>query len=303
MKKRQELSVLIPAYNHNCTPLVDSLVKQVTNDMTVEIIVAEDGSTLTDALKANAAIARMPHCRYIPRKENVGRAAIRNFLARESRYQWLLFLDCDMEIKDNHFLQRYLEAETSSPVIDGGIGVIEQPELEKCNLRYRYERAEQPRHTAEQREKNPYRSFRTTNFMISREVMLANPFDERFHHYGYEDVLFGKELRKAGITIAHIDNPTWLLELETNPDFLAKTEESLRTLYCFRNELKGYSRLLTAIYGIHIPLVKQLLKAVHLLFSPLTRRNLCGKRPSLWLFKFYKSGYYLTLESKKGEKG
>ncbi len=38
--------------------------------------------------------------------------------------------------------------------------------------------------------------------------MLRCPLDERFHHYGYEDVLFGEShYRRSVITIVHIDNP------------------------------------------------------------------------------------------------
>lgn len=294
-----ELSILIPAYNYCCTEMVASLVSQIPQGVAVEIIVAEDGSTDKAALEGNTAIAAMPHCRYIVRKENVGRAAIRNFLAQQSRHQWLLFMDCDMQIADNRFLARYIEACSLCPVIDGGIDVAEQPALEKTSLRYRYERAERSRHSAEQRGQNPYRSFRTTNFVISREVMLAHPFDERFVHYGYEDVLFGKKLWQEGIGIAHIDNPTVLVDLETNPVFVAKTEESLRTLYCFRQDLRGYSRLLTALEGIHIGAVKGLIRVAYRLLGSPMRRNLCGRRPSLLLFKLYKAGYYLALEQNK----
>jgi hypothetical protein len=124
--------------------------------------------------------------------------------------------------------------------------------------------------------------------------MRAYPFDERFRYYGYEDVLFGKQLRAAHITITHIDNPMGFCTFESNPDFVAKTEEGLRTLCQFRKELRGYSHLLTLVDGIHIPLILWIIRLSHRLFGGLIRRNLCGTHPSLRLFSLYKLGYFLT---------
>jgi hypothetical protein len=125
--------------------------------------------------------------------------------------------------------------------------------------------------------------------------MLKYPFDERFRHYGYEDVLLGKILRQHRIRIEHIDNPLGFCTFETNAGFVAKTEEGLQTLYRFRDDLRGYSRLLTFVSGIHIPLILSLIHLWHRMFGKAERRNLCGSRPSLFVFKLYRLGYYLTL--------
>lgn len=290
----KQLSILIPVYNYDCTVLIEELVRQ-TDDYDCEIIVAEDGSTDPHALKANSAIAEMERCRYLKRDANVGRAAIRNLLARESTKPWLLFLDCDVKLKDCNFVANYLSADESSQVIDGGVDVEHNDEL-GGNLRYRYETEELPRHSAEQRSMNPYRSFRTTNFMVSRQVMLDHPFDERFRRYGYEDVLFGKQLRNAGISILHIDNAVNIDDLEPNDVFVRKTEESLETLHTFKDDLRGYSRMITFAEGIHSRFVVGSIKIWHKVMGGMERRNLCGKRPNLTIFKLYKLGYYLTLE-------
>ncbi|MBR2233513.1 MAG: glycosyltransferase family 2 protein [Prevotella sp.] len=296
---KKELSILIPVYNYDCTQLAQGLCRQMAElelaeGARLELIVAEDGSSVADTLVANAQLATLPRCHYIRRNQNVGRAAIRNFLARQSQYQWLLFLDCDMQLPGDHFLRNYLCCE-GQDVVDGGFGVAEAPSLQGHNLRYSYEWSELKRHSVEQRRANPYRSFRTTNFMIRRDIMLNHPFDERFLHYGYEDVLFGKELKQHQIAITHIDNAMLLTDLETNDVFVSKTEEALRTLHQFRSDLRGYSRLLTLVEGIHLGVVRGLIKLVHRLAGPLLRRNLCGRHPSLRLFKIYKLGYYLTL--------
>jgi len=291
---KQELSILIPVFNYDCTHLVAQLC-HLTEGIEAEIIVAEDGSSDHRTLAANSRIHNLPRCRYICRKQNVGRAAIRNFLAHESRFKWLLFLDCDMEIPDEQFISRYLENDAQD-VIDGGFAVRENKDNGPHNLRYLYEWTEQERHNVYNRRKNPFRSFRTTNFMIRRDIIFAYPFNEKFRHYGYEDVFFGKCLKEQGFTIEHIDNAMILTDLEDNRTFIEKTEESLRTLYEFREELKGYSRLLTFVNGIHISTITKLIRLWHRLFGSLERRNLYSRHPSLKLFRLYKIGYYLNLK-------
>ena len=51
------------------------------------------------------------------------------------------------------------------------------------------------------RQQRPYQHFHTCNFVVSRDVMLTHPFDERFRRYGYEDVLFGKQLKQGKLQI------------------------------------------------------------------------------------------------------
>lgn len=296
---KQELSILIPVFNYDCTSLTGQLCRQVSMltercRSKIEIIVAEDGSTDLAALNANKAISEFPFCRYIRREVNVGRATIRNVLAQEAAYEWLLFLDCDMQVPNDKFLQCYMET-GGQEVIDGGFKVLRNDQMEGHNLRYTYEWYAQERHSVQQRRKCPYRSFRTTNFMVRRDIMLAHPFDERFLLYGYEDVLFGKTLKQHGIGIEHIDNSMMLADLEKNEVFVEKTEEALRTLHEFRNDLRGYSRLLIVVDGIHILLVHAVIRLWHRLFGSLERRNLCGNHPNLRIFSLYKIGYYLTL--------
>ncbi len=289
------LSILIPTYQQVCVELVNRLHKQaVALGLPFEILVADDGSTDQTCIAANRQISTLAHCRYIERKQNTGRAAIRNFLAQEATYAYLLYIDSDMTLIRPDFLQRYLDC-LPAQVVDGGVSItadsIEQQQL----LRYRYEKAEEPHHTASERQKKPYQHLHTANLLIAREVMLQHPFDERLRHYGYEDVLLGKALQRHRIPIIHIDNPMGFCTFESNADFVAKTEEGLHTLCSFRHDLRGYSRLLTLVSGIHIPAILWLIRLWHRLFGKIERRNLCGSRPYLSLFKLYRLGYYLNL--------
>ena len=289
------LSILIPTYNDLCVTLVDDLRQQAEEaDIDFEILVGDDGSTNTEVIEKNQKINEWPQCHYLRQAQNIGRAAIRNFLAKEAHYAWLLFIDSDMNMERADYLSKYLTME-GAEVIDGGVIIVGDADTLKGNLRYLYEKTSEQEHTAEKRQQHPYHDFHTANFLIRRDLMLAHPFDERFRHYGYEDVLFGKQLRADGIKIIHIDNPLGFSTFEENSQFILKTEEGLQTLHQFHADLRGYSRLLTLVEGIHLPIILNLIRCWHKLFGKWERKNLCGSHPSLRLFKLYKLGYYLKI--------
>lgn len=292
---KTELSILIPNYNNVCVGLVTTLQQQAgALGIGYEILVADDASPDKDTIETNQAINTLPHCRYIVKEQNTGSAATRNFLGRESRYHWLLFLDSDIDIPDSRFLERYV-TDGHEGVVNGGIKITDDDNL-KHNLRYLYEKSAEPAHTAERRQANRYHEFRSTNFLIDREVFEDSPFDERFTRSGYEDVLFGKMLKQRQVPITHIDNPVMMTEFEGNADYVAKIERSMKTLYKFRNELRGYSRILTIDQGIHIGVVRGVIRLWHRVFGGLERRILCGERPILKLFNIYRMGYYLCIK-------
>lgn len=289
------LSILIPTYNDLCFTLVGDLRQQAEKaGIDYEILVGDDGSTDAEVIEKNRKICKWPHCHYLIQIQNIGRAAIRNFLAKEAHHDWLLFIDSDMTIARVDYLSKYLAME-GSEVVDGGVIIGGDADTLKGNLRYLYEKTSEQEHTAEKRQQHPYQDFHTANFLIRRDLMLAHPFDERFRHYGYEDVLFGKQLRAKGVKITHIDNPLGFSTFEENTQFILKTEEGLRTLHQFQSDLRGYSRLLTLVEGIHLPIILSLIRCWHKLFGKWERKNLCGSHPSLRLFKLYKFGYYLKI--------
>ena len=290
------LSILIPTYNDRCKLLVRELRQQAEAALlTYEILVADDGSTDADVIRENSEISQWEHCTYLIQPHNIGRAAIRNLLAQKAQYPHLLFIDSDMTLLRSDYIYKYVAME-GADVIDGGVTICGNADELKNNLRYRYEIAAEQEHTVEKRQQNPYRDFHTANFLIRRELMLTHPFDERFRNYGYEDVLFGKQLRADHIGITHIDNPMGFSTFESNDAFISKTEEGMRTLHAFQKELRGYSRLLTWIDGIHFPVILSVIRYCHKVFGTLIRRSLCGHHPCLYLFNFYKIGYFLSLK-------
>ena len=337
---KEGLSILIPLYNQVGVALAMALSKQVeqcakeekkknegkgnandTISLGFEIIFADDGSADATARQRNAIIAQLPYCQYIERPKNVGRSAIRNFLAHTAHYSPLIFLDGDVAIKCGNFVQTYLAHRNDADVIIGTLHFSRmqvacdtaediightkrakeetkkttEPVLYDDNLKYRYEQQFLAKHPVKKRMQQPYASFRTTNFMVRRDLLLAYPFDETFHEYGYEDTLFGKQLKEHGATLIHLDNAATIADYEDNATFVAKTEESLRTLAAHAHQLQGYSTLLHTANKLKCLHLQSLIAFVFKLFKGLLHKNLCSNSPSVFLFNVYKLGYYVSL--------
>ena len=286
----KNLSILIPTYNDVCCQLVNDLQSQAAAlGIDYEIIVADDGSTDEAVLRQNRTINVLPYCRLLERGMNSGRAVIRNVLANEARYPWLLFIDSDMTVCRTDFIERYIS--TVGDVVYGGLVIRHTT---RQNLRARYELSRASEHTLERRRQSPYHDFHTANFMIRRDLMLTHPFDERFSRYGYEDVLLGKTLQMNAIGIEHIDNPLSFEIFESNAAFVSKTEEGLQTLYSFRHELRGYSRMID--FTEQHPVVSVLIRCWHHIAKKWERRHLCSNAPTLCVFTLYRLGYFLSLK-------
>ena len=337
---KEGLSILIPLYNQVGVALAMALSKQIeqcakeekkknegkgnandTISLGFEIIFADDGSADATARQRNAIIAQLPYCQYIERPKNVGRSAIRNFLAHTAHYSHLIFLDGDVAIKRGNFVQTYLAHRNDADVIIGTLHFSRmqvacdtaediightkrakeetkkttEPVLYDDNLKYRYEQQFLAKHPVKKRMQQPYASFRTTNFMVRRDLLLAYPFDETFHEYGYEDTLFGKQLKEHGATLIHLDNAATIADYEDNATFVAKTEESLRTLAAHAHQLQGYSTLLHTANKLKCLHLQPLIAFVFKLFKGLLHKNLCSNSPSVFLFNVYKLGYYINL--------
>ena len=295
-----ELSILIPTYNKVCVKLVKALHAQASSlpGLNYEIIVADDGSNVVSTVNDNRAINDLAGCRYIVREENAGRAAIRNYLARQAKYKWLLFIDSNMDVISDDYISRYINNVEETDVVYGGYKINTAQVHLRHNLRYMFETTGVQNGNHLLRQANPYRDFHTSNFIIRRTVMQDNPFDERFKFYGYEDVLFGKKLKEGDIPILHVDNPLGYDNFMDNASFVCKSEEACRTLYQFRDELRGYAKILDYADKLQECHLYPLCHMLFCIFHKPMRSILVGNRPSMFLFNLYKLLYYIQLSLK-----
>lgn len=289
------ISICIPIFNYDVRPLVSSLARQAKEqNAEVEIVCIDDHS--------DAQFEAMNHGVgdvYVKLPKNVGRAAIRNLFLKHTKGEWLLFLDNDSIVNDC-FLARYLVwLDKDTKVMVGGRIYDPKSDRPECHLRYRYG-VEVESRNEKSRRKEPYRSFMTNNFLIHREVLQQIGFDERINLYGHEDTLFGYRLEMAGIPILHIDNAVVNGEVETNADFVNKSEEAVKSLVTIYGFMQGDARfcqsvrLLRAYYSVcHWHLSGLVYAVFKLFYKPLRLLLVNGRCTSMAVFNFYKLGLFI----------
>lgn len=290
------LSILIPTHNYDCSRLVYDLETQLSEDD--EIIVGNDCSTDKSIVAKLNKIGNSGKSRLYTPSENqhpLGRAAIRNAMAREAKGEWLLFIDADAEVRSKTFIDDYLSATKFAPVVCGGTGNLSECPSPECRLRYDYEVEAEKRLTVERRREFPYAQLTTFNFLIRRDIFLSIEFDEKIREYGYEDTCFGFELKERGIAIHHIDNKLIHLGIEPSTVYLAKIETALRSLAKLEPEQRRQIRLSAFAMKLERYCLLGLVRYVFRLTKTQLRANLLDKHPNQKLFTFYKLGYYADL--------
>lgn len=260
-----------------------------------EVLVADDASTQFEVKAANCNIRQWDGCQLVELESNIGRARIRNFLAQQAQYPYLLFLDSDVQLVHSNYIQQYLQHDCD-PVVYGGVCIQPNEELARHNLRYRYELECEPRFSVEQRRVSPYQGFRTSNFLVKRDLLLAHPFDERIRHYGYEDVLFGRRLLSAGIPVTHVENPVAVDDFEPNDVFLRKTDEGLRTLQSMSAEMSEYTHILVWVEKLRKLHLSGIVLFLYRIAQGAIKRNLLGQSPNVKLYNIYRLCTYLALK-------
>lgn len=215
------LSILIPIYNFDITGLVKELELQCNrSEFPIEIICVDDASSEAYKLK-NRLIEQIPFVNYLELDTNIGRSKIRNLLARKSKYEFLLFLDCDSQIISGDFIKIYVEkvARRINHVIFGGTKYSATRPHREVLLHWHYGTKREAL-SAQRRSKDPYTHFHTNNFLTPRDLFLEYPLNEEIDGYGYEDLEWAFQLKAEQVPIMHINNPVLHLGLKDNKSFL-----------------------------------------------------------------------------------
>lgn len=293
----KNLSIAIPTRNDDCSQTVSKLLEQARRETSLdfEILIADDASDNAEVIRQLNIIGNQEGCRLIRLKENVGRAAVRNMLAREAKYDKVLFIDSGVDINNQDFLKTYILHANDADIVCGGWKTEVGAETAKANLRAKYELDCEKNHTPLQRNKHPYRSFRTVNFLVHKDILLNNPFPADMTGYGYEDVVFGKQAEKAGCTVLHIDNPVVYKSYEDNEAFVSKTIQSVNTLYIYRERIGQYSKLHSIAFRLRKLRLDSLMVFLYKQRSETWKKQLCGNCPSLRMLSLLKLGCYLSL--------
>lgn len=287
------ISVCIPIYNFDVRGLIADLVLEMDKlNAGCEIICIDDASD-DDFKNINGNFCDK-HGKYIQLYENVGRAQIRNLFGPYAKNDYLLFLDCDSLICRDNFIATYLEClKEEHLVICGGRKYPEEKPERHFMLRWRYGWKREIK-SVKYRRKKPHISFQTNNFLIHKELLAKMPFDGSITHYGHEDTLFGFMLKHVGVFIHHIDNPILNGEIETNSEFLAKSEDAVGNL-AYMNALLNQNKdfissvtLLRWYYRLRKLHCLFILRLMRFFCNKCIRKRLLSGRSSMRNFNLYK---------------
>lgn len=295
------ISILIPVRDFDIIALVYSMLNGMEKVPEFsEILVGDDGSS--DEYRKKYLTLSSDRVKIVVSEKNIGRAAIRNKLITEAKGDYLLFIDADTRVPGTAetYLRKWLEYIDSGRVICGGILYNQSsPGDPDKILRWKYG-IENEQKKSVLRNKHPHTNFSTFNVLIDASVFHKLRFYEELKHYGHEDTLFGYQLKKAGITILHVDNELVHEGLETNKDFLAKTKSSIQNLSYLYDNITDKKTFISTMQILRTYRVLRFLHATRILAGLFIRyrekmeRRLDSSNSSLLLFKMYKVSMFCT---------
>ncbi|MDL2247371.1 glycosyltransferase family 2 protein [Bacteroides sp. OttesenSCG-928-J23] len=293
------LSILIPTYNSPCLPLVNEvyrLANELNTECPFEILLGDDASD--ECMKVeNRKVNELPNCRFIEYTQNAGPAVVRNQLAREAKYPYLLYLDSDVYPASCSFISDYIASIVLKGVVCGGFVYKREVPEPQYALRYYYGIGVEEKSVALRR-KAPYSQFCSMNFMIPRDYMLDICFDESFH-LGYEDTYFGASLERKGVPVYHYNIPVYHQYKENTEAYLVKIKRAVKNLIGHEDALRPYVKLLSFHQTIKKLRLTSLAYWLFLCTEKKVVANLCSSKPSLRLFAFYKLGHLLRFYDEK----
>ena len=222
------LSILVPIYNVEVKKMITSLLEQCKKaKIDYEVICFDDKSRKAIKNKNQAVLQHLFKVNYVELSENIGRAKIRNWLAKAANGDRLLFLDCDSKIIRKDFVKTYIN--NSAPVIYGGRVYTKRKSNDSFTLHWEYGHKYESKEAIE-RSKLPYESFMSNNFLIDAQLFNEIGFNEDIIGYGYEDLVFAQDIKEKEIEILHIDNPVEHRFIDKNEAFMDKIDRSLINL-------------------------------------------------------------------------
>ncbi|MAV65370.1 MAG: hypothetical protein CMG00_09295 [Candidatus Marinimicrobia bacterium] len=184
------VSIIIPCYNgqaslNSCLKSIKGSIKNLPINYSAEIIVINDGSTdLTQKI-----LQKEKNIRVIVHNKNLGLSSARNTGIKHSKGNFLVFLDCDIDVKEN-WLPNMLDFFNQNNDIVGVTGNLKPlakkhlSRLEKYLFsNYRGSKKAGITHNLK------YKWFVFSNTIIKKEVIgTAGPFDKSLKKYGGEDI-------------------------------------------------------------------------------------------------------------------
>lgn len=284
---------MIPVYNYNVVTLVTTIHTQLQLcNIPFEIIVLDDASS-SEVTHKNDSILNLEFTTYVKSKDNLGRTKARQFLAKKSNYEWLLFLDADVEPKSELFISNYLEYINSKyEAVYGGFTYHKTAPESNYMLRWTYGKTHEQL-SATERNKRPYKVVISANFMIKKAVFIDVNSQIEQKGYGFDN-FFAALLKMKNVKVFHIDNEVYHLGIETSEAYLRKKEKAAETLLILHrnNRIESHQNDLLRVFIILKRYkLNRIFSIVYKRFKNPLKNNLFSNQPSMKLLQLYRISY------------
>ena len=287
------ISVLIPVYNYNVVSLVTTIHTQLQLcNIPFEIICLDDASS-SEVIHENDSISNLEFTTYIKSKDNLGRTNARQFLAMKANYEWLLFLDADVDPKSELFVSNYLKfIDSKYEAVYGGFAYHTTIPESNYMLRWTYGKTHE-QISATERNKRPYKVVISANFMIKKAVFIDVNSQIEQKGYGFDN-FFAALLKMKNVKVFHIDNEVYHLGIETSEAYLSKKEKAAETLLSLykNNRIDSHQNdLLRVFITLKRYKLNGIFSIMYKLFKNPLKNNLFSNHPSMKLLQFYRISY------------
>ncbi len=184
--KSRAIDIIIPVYN-GAPSIISNINRLLTlpyhRTWQVGIIVVDDGST--DSTASLIAEIESPRLRLLRLAKTSGRAAARDFGARNSGADYFLFLDCDCTPDFNNYLQDAIT------ILEEGANLIFGP-ISNCGTSsgfWAYYLTDVEKKRSKHALNGQWiNAITSANLLIERDYYYnAGGFNPEYRHYGFED--------------------------------------------------------------------------------------------------------------------
>lgn len=293
------LSVLIPFYGADPSELLRAVAAQAVQMAgAVEIVCADDASPDASIAAAVAeTVADLPvACTLLLAGRNRGRSLIRNLLAEQARGGHLLYLDGDMAVAQPDFLASYLTLIRNGEVgiAFGGFDMGLEADDDPAHDLHVWSSRRDHCLPAAVRQRNPEKYTYTSNLLVRRDLMLACPFSDAFHGWGWEDVDWAMRAAKLS-PILQIDNPAVHRGFSPAEVLLRKYRESVpnfRVLHArHRDAVERLPLFKASRIAARLPFPEIILRLLRWMVTdrhrilPMRQRDLALKLYRAWLYR------------------
>lgn len=287
------LSVLIPVFNRDVTLLVSSVASLLTKEkIASEIILLDDASELSYHHN-NEKLTEQDFILYSRNESNCGRTVTRKLLAAQARYEYLLFLDCDVKVISPDFIANFhTQMKEGVDVCSGGLVYEEtEPDQNKFKLHWRYGTFRE----------SVQRVFLSSNFLIKKNVFTAMDFKAPLNQYGHEDTLWGIELKKKGMQARFIENPVRHEGVEEFDTYIKKSLLAVENLLVLEKlvgekELASHVKLYDVYKKLNRYKITGLVALTEKWYHSSIVKNLGSYDPSLKYFDWMRLAHFIRLK-------